>query len=150
MIKLVGVIVATILAIAILTRYDRGRLDSQTRVMGYPVVSIAQSDAEGIIAIGQVAKGIVVLGQGGFGVITIAQGGVGLLFGIGQGMVGLVVIAQIGLGIFFFIGQVGGGLQSMGQGVFGKKLGLYAGEMSKEFTELLSFRGTAKGRQPFD
>lgn len=147
LLKLLAVVVATMLGLAVFTQYEEGRLDSRTRVMGYPVVSIAQRDAEGVIAIGQVATGVLVLAQGGFGLVTIAQGGVGAIFGVGQGMVGLVVFAQVGIGLFFFIGQVGAGLQAMGQGVLGKKLSEYYGEMSTEFDELLSFRGD-RGPKP--
>ncbi len=147
--KIVGVMVATIFAIALLTRYEPGRLDSRTRIAGLPVVSIAQTDARGVIALGQVAQGVVVIAQGGIGVITIAQGGVGALAGVGQGMVGLLAIAQVGLGVFFFIGQMGGGLQVMGQGVLGKKLSEYSSEMNAEFNELLAFRSPRRpGHDP--
>jgi hypothetical protein len=132
----------------VFTRYQVGSLDSQTLVMGYPVVSIAQRGAEGVIAIGQTATGVLVFAQGGIGVWTIAQGGVGAIFGIGQGMIGLVVIAQVGIGLFFFIGQGGGGLQALGQGVVGKRLREYGKEMSEEFDELLSFRGRRRSDPP--
>lgn len=139
--KLVGVITATVLGLAILTAYEDDRLDARTKVMGYPVISIAQVGAKGWIAIGQGnIQGVLTYAQAGFGVVTFAQGGVGLIFGVGQAMAGLVAIAQIGVGVLFFFGQLGAGVQVHGQLVLGIKIKDYLSEMNDEFNELLSFR----------
>ncbi len=141
LLKIVGVVIATALALAVFTVYREGTLVAETQVLGLPVVAVAQTGAMGWISIGQVAGGVLVLAQGGFGVVTFAQGGVGLVFGIGQGMVGLVAIAQIGLGAFAFLGQIGVGAQAIGQGVYKKRGRAYFEEMSAELSEVLSFRG---------
>ena len=140
MLKLLGVIFGTIFGLVIFTQYEAGSFDAVTRVFDIPVISLAHVDAYGLIAIGQVAKGVIVIAQGGLGVVTFAQGGVGVLFGIGQGMVGMFAVAQLGIGISFFMGQVGGGIQAMGQGVFGKSMSSYAKEMNAEIASLLSYR----------
>lgn len=146
MLKLIGVISATVLGLALLTGYEEDRLDSRTKIWGYPVISIAQVGATGWIAIGQAGmKGVVTYGQAGVGLITVAQGGVGLLFGVGQAMAGLVAVAQIGVGLLFFIGQAGGGVQTLGQLVLGIKIKSYMREMNDEFNELLSFRRVRHG-----
>jgi hypothetical protein len=143
LLKVVGVVIATALCLALFTVYGdgpEGALDARTVVLGLPVVSVGQTGARGWIGIGQVASGVLVLGQGGFGLVTFAQGGVGLIFGIGQGMVGLMAIAQIGIGAFAFMGQVGLGAQAIGQGVFKSRGRAYFQELSAELTEVLSFR----------
>ena len=53
--KLVAVITVTVLGLALLTRYEDDRLDSRTRVAGYPVISIAQVGAKGWIGIDEAA-----------------------------------------------------------------------------------------------
>ncbi len=139
--KLVGVITATVLGLAVLTSYEDDRLDARTRVMGYPVISIAQVGAKGWIAIGQGdIRGVLTYAQAGVGLVTFAQGGVGLIFGVGQAMVGLVALAQIGVGVLFFLGQLGAGVQAHGQLVLGIEIKKYLTEMNGEFNELLSFR----------
>jgi hypothetical protein len=143
LIKLLGLIVATALILALFTEYAPGTLDAKTHILGLPVVSVAQVGAMGWIGLGQAASGVLVIGQGGLGVVTIAQGGVGLVFGIGQVMFGLAAIAQLGVGAFFFLGQVGIGAQAEGQGVYKRRAKAYLEELSKEMTEVLSFRGTS-------
>ena len=146
LLKIVGLVWLSLLGLVIFTNYEPDRLDSRTKIAGYPVVSIAQKEARGWIAIGQVdARGIVVVAQLGFGLIGFCQGGVGLIFGLGQGVGGLVVIAQAGLGLFFFMGQVGGGLNSLGQGVYKFRGWDLIKAMSVEFSALLSWRGEGSG-----
>lgn len=145
--KLVAVITVTVLGLALLTRYEDDRLDSRTRVAGYPVISIAQVGAKGWIGIGQAGiQGVITYAQAGVGLVTFAQGGVGVIFGVGQAMAGLVAIAQIGVGLLFFLGQLGGGVQAHGQLVLGIKIKDYLTEMNEEFDELLSFRKTVPQR----
>lgn len=144
--KLAAVITATVLGLALFTRYQEDRLDSRTQLLGYPVISIAQVGARGWIGLGQGdIRGVVVYAQAGMGLVTFAQAGVGVIFGVGQAMAGLVVLAQGGVGLFFFMGQLGGGLQAHGQVALGIKIRDYLQEMNEEFNELLSFspkRGT--------
>jgi hypothetical protein len=138
----------TLVGLLAFTRYEdrlgpRGRSDgiqSVTRVAGYPVVSMAQGNAKGLIAIGQYnAWGILVLGQNGYGVVAVVQGGVGLIFGLGQAVAGLLIIAQVGIGLFFFLGQMGGGAQAAGQGVWRKPSKGHFKAMGDELTEVLRF-----------
>ena len=149
LLKVVGVVIATALMLALFTVYQPasadGGLVAQTRVLGLPVVALGQTGALGWIGIGQVASGVLVLAQGGVGVVTFAQGGVGLVFGIGQGMVGMMAIAQIGVGAFAFMGQLGLGAQAIGQGVFKSRGRAYFEELSAELSEVLSFRGEPAG-----
>jgi hypothetical protein len=156
--KLVAWIVLVTGLLVIFTRYAPGeKIASQSSLAGYPLVSIAQEDARGVIAIGQTAYGVVVLAQGGGGVITFAQGGVGVLFGLGQGIVGLIAFCQIGIGLLFILAQLGGGVFCLGQVVVG-----YAGagqgaavkrgievlkELDREVGELLA-RPRLRGAEP--
>jgi hypothetical protein len=160
--KIVGRVILTTLLLVGLTRYaarpeqpaspqgSKAGIASESRLHGYPLISIVQKDARGVIAIGQTAYGVLVFAQGGGGLITFAQGGVGVLFGLGQGMVGLLAICQIGVGLFFLLAQLGGGTFCLGQVVFGyagagQAAGVargmdYLKELNEETEELLAYR----------
>lgn len=146
--KALGLMLATMLGLVIFTEYDGG--NSVSRIFGYPIVSVAQSNPVGLIAIGQAfAQGVIVIAQAGAGIICFAQGGVGILFGLGQAQAGLINIAQVGVGILFFLGQGGLSIQAIGQGVFYSRPVEYFQEMLDEFSELLappfgSAKATAK------
>lgn len=137
--KIVGLVLLTVMGCVLTTSYEAGSFTSSTRLLGYPVVHIAQSGAQGWIAIGQVnAQGLIALGQNAWGLVTFAQGGVGILFGLGQGMAGLVAIGQVGISLFFAMGQLAFGMQAIGQ--LGVKSRDYLKEMSAEFSEVLAYR----------
>jgi len=140
--KVTVCILVTTLGLALFTRYEGS--SSATRLLGTPLVSVAQKGPRGLIAIGQEgAVGVIVVAQAGFGLVTFAQGGVGLLFGVGQGIAGLIVFAQVGLGLLFFLGQLGFGLQALGQlAGIGRP---YLAEMSAEFNQLLALRRPSGG-----
>ncbi len=138
--KIVGMIVAMAILLAIFTDYDQSG-DSRTVVLGLPVVSVKQVGAHGWLAMGQAGTGVLVIAQAGAGIVAFTQVGAGALFGIGQGMISLVALAQMGVGVFAFVGQVGLGAQAVGQGVAWTKPPGYFDELDKEVNELLSFRG---------
>jgi hypothetical protein len=140
LIRLIVMIVAMSFILAIFTRYAPSG-DSETKVLGLPVVSVRQVGAYGWLAMGQAAHGILVIAQAGAGVVAFTQVGAACFFGIGQGMVSLVTLAQVGLGPFAFIGQVGFGAQAGGQGVWRSRPASYWNEVSDEVTDLLSWRG---------
>ena len=142
--KLIGVIVATAIGLALFTRYTPGTLDAQTQVLGLPVVSIKQVGAHGWLAFGQAATGVLVIAQAGAGLVAFTQVGAGVFFGIGQGMLSLVGVAQIGVGAFFFIGQAGLGAQAMGQGVAVRRAAEYFAELGAEVDEVLRFGPTTR------
>jgi hypothetical protein len=143
LLRLLAVIVVTAILLAVFTEYQPGTLTSSTRILGLPVVAIAQVGAVGWLGMGQAAGGVLVIAQGGAGVVTIAQGGFGLFFGIGQVMFGLTAIAQGGIGPFFFVGQVGLGAQARGQAVYKERSREYFAELVEEMSAVLSFRGRA-------
>jgi len=149
MLRVSGVMGLTLLGLLIFTRYmdqpAAGGRKAMTRstgeVLGYPVVSMAQFGARGVIAISQVdARGIIAIGQLGFGVLAVVQGGVGLVAGVGQAMVGLLAIAQLGVGFLFFLGQMGGGFRAAGQGVIIRKPWAYFEAMFQELDDVLAGR----------
>jgi hypothetical protein len=140
LLRILALIVATSVVLAIFTEYKPGTLDAQTEVLGLPVVSVAQVGAHGWLAMGQVAGGVLVIAQGGVGVVALTQGGVGLVFGVGQLMFSSVTIGQMGVGLFGFLGQVGVGAQAIGQGVWRRRSREYFAELSREVDELLSWR----------
>lgn len=139
-IKIVVMIVAMAIVLAIFTDYD-GNGDSKTIVLGLPVVSVKQVGAHGWLSMGQAGTGVLVIAQAGAGIVAITQIGAGALFGIGQGMVSLVALAQIGIGVFAFVGQLGLGAQAAGQGVAWTKPDGYFEELDEEVNALLSFGG---------
>jgi hypothetical protein len=149
LIRITIVSALTLLGLLIFTRYEtpprRPGQPEVTRstgeILGYPVVSLAQRGARGVIAISQVdARGVIVFGQVGFGLIAVVQAGAGLIAGLGQGMIGLLVIAQGGLGLLFFLGQIGAGAQAAGQGVVVRRPWSHFEQMFRELDETLGGR----------
>lgn len=140
LLRIIGLIVAISVALALFTEYQPGTLDSKTEVLGLPVISIRQAGAFGWLAMGQVGGGVLVIAQGGVGVVAFVQGGLGLVFGIGQLMFSCVTIGQLGVGLFGFVGQVGIGAQAIGQGVWKRRSREHFTELSAEINELLAWR----------
>ena len=138
--KIFGCVVVTAMGLCLCTEFHEGA--SVNRLFGQiPVVAVAQKNAMGLIALGQVnARGVIVIAQNGYGLVTLAQGGAGILFGIGQLMVGLLVVAQLGLGALFFLGQVGFGACGTGQAAGYKRGAAYLRAMNAEFNGVLRFR----------
>lgn len=140
LIRIIVLVVATSIVLALFTEYKPDTLDSKTELLGLPVISIRQAGAYGWLAMGQAGAGVLVIAQGGAGVVAIVQGGVGLVFGIGQVMFSCVTIGQGGVGLFGFVGQVGVGAQAIGQGVWRRRSREYFDELSAEMNELLAWR----------
>lgn len=139
--RLLGIILLTAFGLVLFTQYEGSSLNSVSRVLGYPVVSIAQSGARGVLAVGQVnAVGVLVISQLGAGVVAFTQGGAGLVFALCQLGFSLVVIGQLGIGVFWFLGQVGVGSTALGQAVYRRRTKEELAELNAELTEVLRFR----------
>jgi hypothetical protein len=140
LVRLILVIAATALGLALFTEYLPDRLDSRAELLGMPLVSIAQGGAHGWLSIGQGATGVLVFAQGGAGVVAITQVGAGVFFSTGQLAFGLLAIGQLGVGFFCYLGQLGLGAQALGQGVFKSRSKEWFRDLNAELTETLSFR----------
>lgn len=140
--QVIGLIVATSIALAIFTEYQPGTLDAKTTVFDLPVISIKQGGAHGWLAMGQVGSGVLVIAQGGVGVVAFVQAGAGVFFGLGQLMFSCVTIGQGGVGLFGFVGQVGIGAQAIGQGVWKSRSREHFNALNQEIDSLLAWRSS--------
>jgi hypothetical protein len=110
------IIVITTVILALTTEMGSSGSISETRILGAPVVTLAD-DTFSWIAFGAGA-GVIVLGAG-VGVVAFTVIGAGLLFGTGQVTAGCIAMGQAGLGLVAFLGQAGTGLVGAGQVVIG-------------------------------